>query len=266
MLGQLDFFKNKEDKPKPLSYNDLEILINSGDTVDRAMLNKALTDKNITEQQHSALMDKLLEKHEWIQEGMVRGDKEMVKQAKTLAEHAETDPLTGLANRRALDKHLLTVIKKLIESNSGGRESDPDYILYFTMDADDFKEVNDTHGHSAGDRALVVISERLEIESARGGFTARIGGDEFVLVQEGKGEISDEEVEKICERIAKKINNNLSLISGDINYPLGVSVGCQILRKDDPRIQNKTAEEAIEILTDASDKAMYESKAKRKGH
>ncbi len=89
--------------------------------------------------------------------------------------HAGRDPLTGLANRRGLqiafDELLLTA-----------RTGQPHIGRLALLDLDDFKDVNDTYGHEAGDHLLIAVGERLSAAVGAAGTVARSGGDEFVLV------------------------------------------------------------------------------------
>jgi diguanylate cyclase (GGDEF)-like protein len=90
---------------------------------------------------------------------------------------ALTDSLTGLANRNAffaaLDRHMA--------KDSGLRREDQ--IAVHLVDLDDFKTINDTLGHDAGDRLLAKVAEILQTAVGRHGFAARIGGDEFAIIQ-----------------------------------------------------------------------------------
>jgi two-component system cell cycle response regulator len=89
-------------------------------------------------------------------------------------ELAITDPLTGLSNRRYLDAHLRSAVERAKET------SKPVCVLIF--DIDHFKEVNDTHGHDAGDDVLRDFSDRIR-RGVRGiDLVARYGGEEFMLV------------------------------------------------------------------------------------
>lgn len=88
----------------------------------------------------------------------------------TLTYEASHDALTGLANRVGLAGHLADLV-----------ERDERFSLLF-VDLDDFKAVNDTHGHRAGDRVLVAVAARLRAAVRAGDLVARVGGDEFVLV------------------------------------------------------------------------------------
>lgn len=84
---------------------------------------------------------------------------------------ADTDPLTGLANRRAL----LTTIE-----SDAGKDSKP--LAIALIDLDGFKPVNDTFGHTTGDALLIEIGRRLLAVVGRHGTVARLGGDEFALL------------------------------------------------------------------------------------
>ena len=83
---------------------------------------------------------------------------------------AEQDPLTGLPNRRAL----------LGEVHTRLAARAPTVLVL--IDLDDFKAVNDTHGHLTGDDMLTTVAERMVAALRRGGYVARLAGDEFVLL------------------------------------------------------------------------------------
>ncbi len=89
--------------------------------------------------------------------------------------HAGRDPLTGLANRRGLQ----IAFDELLLS---ARPGDPHVGRVALLDLDDFKDVNDTYGHEAGDHLLIAVGERLSAAVGADGTVARSGGDEFVLV------------------------------------------------------------------------------------
>jgi diguanylate cyclase (GGDEF)-like protein len=86
---------------------------------------------------------------------------------------ASTDNLTGLPNRRSLEGFVSNLARTRV-----------DYTLVM-IDLDHFKTLNDTHGHHAGDRALVTFAEVLRKVLRRGDFAARWGGEEFTLVMPG---------------------------------------------------------------------------------
>jgi two-component system, cell cycle response regulator len=90
------------------------------------------------------------------------------------------DPLTGLYNRRYVDDQL----PRLLEKAAAGVES----VTVALLDLDHFKRINDTRSHEAGDRVLCAVAELLEAagsSAGTGSFVARMGGEEFLLVQAG---------------------------------------------------------------------------------
>lgn len=84
------------------------------------------------------------------------------------------DPLTGLPNRVAFGEHLDDIIRR--------QKDDTARVAVLSFDLDRFKDVNDVHGHAAGDAVLRTISERMTEVLGDGEYVARIGGDEFVAL------------------------------------------------------------------------------------
>ncbi len=162
---------------------------------------------------------------------------------------AELDALTGLANRATL----LEAVERLRTA-----EGSPGFALLF-IDLDDFKKVNDSLGHLAGDQLLIQMAERLVHElkgSARNrlahaddSLVARPGGDEFVIAVSGVEE--EEEVVAIIERIQARLLHPYVL--QDQNVFVSASIGVTLGRG--------TESSALELLRDA-DTAMYRAKVK----
>ncbi|MEO7104733.1 MAG: diguanylate cyclase, partial [Rhodoferax sp.] len=99
-----------------------------------------------------------------------------------------TDPLTGLRNRRFLMQHIETDIAMALRQHDK-RQSQPGThpkantdLLFFMIDLDHFKAVNDTYGHAAGDMVLVQMRERLQSVARESDYIIRWGGEEFLLV------------------------------------------------------------------------------------
>lgn len=119
-----------------------------------------------------------------------------------------TDPLTGLNNRNRFETYMLSLF-----SNAGQAED----VYLLMMDADGFKQINDRYGHVEGDHALQVISATLkEVCSASGGFIARYGGDEFVVLQKATAE---QDIIDLCSAI------NDELARAEVPYALRMSIG-----------------------------------------
>jgi diguanylate cyclase (GGDEF)-like protein len=100
--------------------------------------------------------------------------------------NANTDPATGLANRRELMRSL----EEMIDAKDAG--------ILLLLDLDHFKRVNDLHGHAAGDRLLLTVAEALEKSAPAGACSARMGGDEFAMLVP---ERDASEAEKIARNI-----------------------------------------------------------------
>jgi diguanylate cyclase (GGDEF)-like protein/PAS domain S-box-containing protein len=124
------------------------------------------------------------------------------------------DQLTGLPNRILLQDHLMGALAR-------SRRADRSTALLF-VDLDDFKLVNDTLGHQAGDEVLVAVARRMT-ESARDTDTiARLGGDEFVLLSESVADI--EEAQDIAGRVLRAIAEPLVIQGLEIRPHASIGV------------------------------------------
>lgn len=137
---------------------------------------------------------------------------------------ATHDHLTGLANRRYLDAYLVAAPPE--------RRRESDRLVVLFVDLDDFKPVNDVHGHGVGDEVLRTIARRLRNTSRQDELVARYGGDEFVVVTQHLRTAQD--VSLMAERILSAVRTP---IAGLVEAPIvvGASVGIGIATEgDDP--------------------------------
>lgn len=119
-----------------------------------------------------------------------------------------TDPLTGLNNRNRFETYMLSLFSNVDQAEG---------VYLLMMDADGFKQINDRYGHVEGDHALQVISAALkEVCSASGGFIARYGGDEFVVLQKAT---TEQDIICLCAAI------NDELVRAEVPYLLRMSIG-----------------------------------------
>ncbi|WP_083420139.1 diguanylate cyclase [Pseudofrankia sp. BMG5.36] len=151
------------------------------------------------------------------------------------------DPLTGLANRRLFTDRIQQALIC--------RASHPFALVY--CDLDDFKRINDTLGHAAGDALLRTTASRLRNGVRSGDTVARLGGDEFaILLKDGYSN-----PERACQRLATKIRAP-TILAGHTR-PVGVSLGLVLADDHSPPC-------ADALLRDA-DIAMYAAKRQGKG-
>ncbi|WP_371674287.1 aminotransferase class I/II-fold pyridoxal phosphate-dependent enzyme [Streptomyces sp. NBC_00289] len=156
-----------------------------------------------------------------------------------LTQRAFHDPLTGLPNRTLLLERTERALLR------GRRESTLTCLLF--IDLDDFKVVNDTLGHSVGDRLLVAVSERLAGALRRTDTAARLGGDEFAVLMEDARQPLDAEL--LAAQVIQTLSHPFQLSDGSVS--VCASVGVATAR------DSTDAEELLAL----SDLALYAAKA-----
>ncbi|HSK22722.1 MAG TPA: diguanylate cyclase [Egicoccus sp.] len=119
-----------------------------------------------------------------------------------LRHRAERDPLTGLFNRTTFEERL---------RHATATDGDDTQLGVLFLDLDDFKVVNDTHGHAAGDELLEVASRRLRGTIKDGDSVARMGGDEFVVLCR---DVDADELAAVRERVAQVLDRPYELGRG----------------------------------------------------
>jgi diguanylate cyclase (GGDEF)-like protein len=152
---------------------------------------------------------------------------------------AERDPLTGLSNRRGFD----LALRAAIAHAKRNRES----IALVLIDLDDFKTVNDTLGHEAGDKLLVELSVRLREMVRDSDFICRLGGDEFLILATSVQK--EEQIALLVERLNNALHNPIRINGTDILVT--ASIGVALL--------GQRADNADELFK-CADIAMYRAK------
>jgi len=145
---------------------------------------------------------------------------ELEKNRKLLMHQASHDPLTGLSNRTQFEHDFETALNRAKRSH--------EYLAVLFCDLDHFKEVNDQHGHNAGDLLLKQIADSLRYLTRATDIVARVGGDEFVIILTQLKHINDAEV--VVEKILRGIENPL-LLNGKTITP-SISIGASLYPKD----------------------------------
>jgi diguanylate cyclase (GGDEF)-like protein len=157
-----------------------------------------------------------------------------------------TDGMTGLLNRRAFCEEDLPRRFTRLQRNKQS-------AAMFYLDMDNFKRVNDVHGHQMGDKAIMALRDLMREYSRPGDEIARLGGDEFAMWLDN---IAPDVAIKRAETLVKA-SERLRKFSGMPEYPLGISLGVALY---DP-----ASGETLEHLLARSDEAMYAIKRAGKG-
>ncbi len=156
--------------------------------------------------------------------------------SRRLRERSLTDELTGLGNRAALED-------ELERAQQRARRTGSDLGLLF-VDLDDFKSVNDRHGHAAGDHVLKVVADRLRARTRQSGTIARFAGDEFVVLLEDTDLVL---LEQAARRVLDAVQEPIDGLGGvRLSTSVGVVVASSTMTAD--------------ALLRQADAAMYEVK------
>ena len=152
----------------------------------------------------------------------------LVQAYQTIEDASLTDPLTGLRNRRFLEQQLgadvnlcLRRYKQWLMDPSTPMPMDAD-LIFFMIDIDHFKALNDTYGHSVGDKVLSQMRQRLQEAFRESDYLVRWGGEEFLVVARGAVRA---EAQGIAERIRTSVNGRPFEVSANVRVSKSCSVG-----------------------------------------
>ncbi len=173
---------------------------------------------------------------------------EVLRQQRELVQHAYHDQLTGLPNRRLFMDRLTHAVYL------HGRNLVPLTVLL--IDVDDFKRVNDTYGHAAGDEMLQAVADRLVSTTRRADTVARLGGDEFAVLMEGDTSDGDTDPCGWADWFLGLLDEKLPCQGAEI--ALSASVGIVTLSPDEATVSS-------DELLQRADTAMYRAKQAGKG-
>jgi len=171
-----------------------------------------------------------------------RANRRLARTNEQLKAQSERDPLTGLANRR----HLQLAMRRAPDAPAGFSGT------VYLLDVDHFKQINDLHGHAAGDTVLVETARRLRAMLREQDLVVRWGGEEFLVVVRS---LSPEQVETLAQRLLNTMASE-PMAAGDRQVRVTASIGFATFPLD-PAGVALNWEQAIELV----DTAMYLAKA-----
>lgn len=160
-------------------------------------------------------------------------------EAESLEKEVLLDPLTGIHNRRAYEKRIQEEISRFLAEGQ--------VFSMLLIDIDHFKDVNDRHGHWAGDRCLEEFTKLVKSALRVTDFLARYGGEEFIAILPGTG---SEGIEMASERV-RQVIERARFICRDQQIPMTVSIGGTYARPED---------HSPESLFNRVDSALYKAK------
>ncbi len=167
---------------------------------------------------------------------LMLGFEGMEKRLESVTHQADTDALTGLLNRRAFTMQGRKALGKCI-----AEKQDAAVLLF---DCDKFKQINDIHGHKAGDQALTILAHALELCAQEGDVVSRLGGDEFVVLLTESDSIG-------TGFYLTNVRRMLAEASQSLPFEIAVSVGVARFGHDG---------RSLDALMTAADEAMFRNK------
>lgn len=178
--------------------------------------------------------------------GFIRDISEQKKTQKEIENFAYYDVLTGLPNRRLLVDRFQHAVLLSQRANS--------YCALMFIDLDNFKSLNDTKGHDAGDQLLMEVSKRIQHTLRAGDTVARLSGDEFIVILEGlNSDVSAayQQASEVAQKLLEKLNSTYHL--GLFEFNTSASLGVTLFKDDQLN--------SFEVHLRHADTAMYQAKA-----
>ena len=185
---------------------------------------------------------------------------ELNKVNKKLQESTLSDPLTGLRNRRfvfeEVSRDLVAIGRKHAHDEQGIDPAERAELCFMMIDLDNFKPINDTYGHAAGDQVLLEIRDVLLKTVRRSDFVVRWGGDEFVVIAK---QSHAAECEALAERIRREIGERTFTLADGQVVRTTASIGFVAF----PLYKGQSETASLDDVINLADSLMYEAKRQR---
>ncbi len=223
----IDSFKESNTNLKQITQThtiEIENIVESTEEIDIPKF------KNRIEAFQNDLMEELQRANELI--------KSLESEIEELQKQSNIDPLTKLYNRKALEIDAKELLKHSDERSL--------QISVLMIDADDFKKINDTFGHLAGDKVLVLLAKLFKLSIREYDRAYRYGGEEFLIIF---NRASKEDAKKVAERVMNAVRNNKLIYKGK-TIRITLSMGLTSHQKGD----------TLESLIERADAAVYQAK------
>ncbi|MFK8054457.1 MAG: two-component regulator propeller domain-containing protein [Woeseiaceae bacterium] len=193
-------------------------------------------------------------------ERLVESNAELESLNIALQESSLSDPLTGLRNRRfvfeEISRDIEAIQRKYNEREVTGFTPDASELVFMMIDLDNFKPINDTYGHAAGDAMLLAIKDLLLDICRRSDSVVRWGGDEFVIIAK---QTRPEESEALAERIRSAIESHQFELGDGVVARTTCSIGFVAY----PLFHRQAEASSLDHMICVADGLMYEAKRQR---
>jgi len=183
---------------------------------------------------------------------------ELAESTRVLEQASVTDSLTGCHNRRFLDTALPIEASRALRSCQAAPDERSHDLVFFLIDFDNFKEVNDRHGHGVGDRVLVAIANRIKSVIRKSDVLVRWGGDEFLVLS---CNFDRTEASRFCGRILEVVEEPIA--TGLRTSPT-IRQTCSIGWAAYPWNSSRPEELGFEAVLGLADQALYQAKSSGK--
>jgi diguanylate cyclase (GGDEF)-like protein len=179
---------------------------------------------------------------------------ELTNANQVLQEASLTDPLTGARNRRFFDATISGDASQVLRSYATPQESRIRDLIFYVVDLDDFKEINDRYGHNVGDKVLLEVTRRINSVIRTGDILVRWGGDEFLIVSRYSNRT---EAATVASRILTAVGNpQPGVASAGIEICQTCSIGWAAF----PWHPSEPDEVPLEAVLGLADRGVYEAK------
>jgi diguanylate cyclase (GGDEF)-like protein len=179
---------------------------------------------------------------------------ELAKTSQILQEASVTDPLTGIRNRRFFEAAVPAEASGVLRVYASPTYTPDRDLIFYVIDLDNFKEVNDRYGHAVGDKLLIEVTRRISAVTRKSDMLVRWGGDEFLIVSRASDRA---EASVFASRILQAVGNKESYVICGHRISQTCSIGWAAF----PWNPDLPGNVPVEAVLGLADRAAYEAKA-----